>query len=165
MKKNFKLPILLLAVVVMLSIFYIKEANEVNDNAPVDSDNLNVSTLNPDFTEARIQSINEINALIDEYETQIASGDLTASEVTNTTILIDELIGKKNNEIALEEEILTLYNTYDDVLVLVNDNVINVSIYNDEEISSEAFIAMCKLSYEKFSMEYKVVANLVSSTD
>lgn len=55
MKKKLRLPILLLAVVVMMSIFYIHEANKTTD--PVGSPSLDSSTTNPDYAEARMKSI------------------------------------------------------------------------------------------------------------
>lgn len=166
MKKNYKLPILLLAVVVMLSIFYIKEANtsEVEDTL-ANSDLIEVSTLNPDFTEARLQSISEVETKVDALEAKIASGELEASEVEEANIEIDNLILTKNNEIALEEEILALYDNFLDVLVLLNDDSIDVSIYDDEELNSSDFIAISRLSYQIFSSDYKVVVSLISSLE
>ena len=55
MKKKIKLPILLLAVVVMMSIFYINEANKVTE--PVDSPNLDTVTTNQEFAEARSKKL------------------------------------------------------------------------------------------------------------
>ena len=79
MKKRLRLPILLLAVVVMLSIFYIREANKTTE--PVGGPSLDSTTTNAEYAEARLESIALVNSLIDECEAKIASGKLTAKEV------------------------------------------------------------------------------------
>ena len=95
---------ILLAVVVMLSVFYIKEADKTID--PVGGSSLEQSSTNPDFAEARLQSIQEVNAIIEDCEMKIASGKLTAVEVERENALINSLKEIKVNEIALEEMIM-----------------------------------------------------------
>ena len=66
-KKKLKLPLLILAVVVMMSIFYIHESKE--PTIPVGgTSELEGVSLNPEYAESRLASIEEVNLLIEEKE-------------------------------------------------------------------------------------------------
>ena len=160
MRKKLSLPILLLAVVVMLSVFYIKEADKTID--PVGGSSLEQSSTNPDFAEARLQSIQEVNAIIEDCEMKIASGKLTAVEVERENALINSLKEIKVNEIALEEMIMAALD-YEDVLVLIEDNFVMIDIYTDEEISVANFIKVSRLAKERFSSDYTVKVSTTTS--
>ena len=153
MGKKFKLPILLLAVVVMLSIFYIKEAQNGDINNPVDGGNVTISPLNPEFTEGRLLSINKANELIEGYQKEIASGELTAKEVEETNVLITEILNIKHNEIALEQAISAAL-SFDDILVLVEDEYLVVSVYTEEEVTPNNFIAIARIAKSVFDEDY-----------
>ncbi len=153
MKKKLRLPILLLAVVVMMSIFYIHEAR--NTDEPVSAPNLQTTSTNPDYAEARIKSIEEVNALIEESEAKIASGQLSAVEIEKENALITSLRQNKVNEIALEEMIMASLD-FDDVLVLLEGDFIVVDVYTEEELTKATFISISRLAKEKFSSSYTV---------
>lgn len=155
MSKKLKLPILLLAVVVMLSIFYIKEAQDDNIKEPVDGGNVDVSPLNPEFTEGRLLSITKANEEIEGYQEEIASGELSAEEVHDVTLLINEILDIKHNEIALEQAVSTAL-SYDDVLVLVVDDYLVISVYTEEEVTANNFIAIARLAKSVFADKYIV---------
>ena len=146
MKKKLRLPILLLAVVVMMSIFYIHEANKTTD--PVGSPSLDSSTTNPDYAEARMKSIEEVNALIEEAEAKIASGTLTVAQVEAENAKITSLRQTKMNEIALEEMIMASLD-FEDVLVLLEDGVLVVDVYTETELTKATFISISRLAKEK----------------
>lgn len=155
MGKKLKLPILLLAVVLMLSIFYIKEAQDGAIKEPVDGGNVVVSPLNPEFTEGRLLSIEKANELINGYKEVIASGELSAKEVSDANALINEILDIKHNEIALEQAISTSLD-YDDILVLVLDEYLVISVYTEEELSATNFISIARLAKSVFEDEYIV---------
>lgn len=160
MKKKLRLPILLLAVVVMMSIFYIHEARKTNE--PVSSPNLETTSTNPEYAEARMKSIEEVNALIEESEAKIASGKLTVSEIEKETALIASLRQTKMNEIALEEMIMASLN-FEDVLVLLEDNYVVIDVYTKEELTKATFISISRLAKEKFNNDYTVKLSKSSS--
>lgn len=163
MKKKLKLPILLLAVVIMLSIFYIKEAKNT-PTTPANGDDLETSTLNPDFTEARLLSIEEANSQIKEWEESIASGSLTATQVKETTAKISNLKEVKHQEVALEETLIEL-NKYDDVLVLLGEEYLVIDIYTEEDITVAKFIELAKLAKESFGRECKVKVKTTNNSE
>ena len=148
MKKKLRLPILLLAGVVMMSIFYIHEANKTTE--PVGSPSLDTTTTNPEFAEARMKSIEEVNALIEESEAKIASGKLSVAEVEKENALITSLRQTKIDEIALEEMLMASLN-FEDVLVLLEDNYIVIDVYTEEELTKATFISISRLAKEKFN--------------
>lgn len=163
MKKKLKLPILLLAVVIMLSIFYIKEANN-NPADPVAGDDLSASSLNPDFTEARLLSLEEANTEIDELEASIASGTLTAQEVQATTAKITELKNIKHQEASLEETLIEM-NNYDDVLVLLGEESLVIDIYTEEDITVAKFIELARLAKTNFGSDTVVKVKTTSNIE
>lgn len=154
MKKKLRLPILLLAVVVMLSIFYIKEAQD-NPSTPVNSDEYNTSTLNPEFTEARLLSIEEVNSKVLELEASISSGNLSASEVLAVTTKINNIKDIKHKEVSLENSLIEA-NNYDDVLVLLSDEYLVVDIYTEEDIPTSTFIEIALLAKKTFGNEVNI---------
>lgn len=162
MRKKLRLPILLLAVVVMMSIFYIHEANKTLE--PVAGDDLDAITTNPEFAEARISSIDEVNALIEEAEAKIASGTLTVAEIITQNKLIESLRQTKIDEIALEEMIMASLN-FDDVLVLLEDDFIIIDVYTEQELTKETFISVSRLAKEKFSSNYTVKLSATSGNE
>ena len=153
-KKKLKLPLLLLAVVVMMSIFYIHESKE--PTLPVDgSGEYEGVSLNPEYAESRLASIEEVNLLIEEKQELIASGTLSVSEVENLTNEILELKETKVNEVALEEMLIEAL-SFDDVLVMLEGEYLVIDIYTNEEITAEVFISVSRLAKEKFDSNYKV---------
>ena len=161
MKKKLRLPILLLAVVVMMSIFYIHEANKTTE--PVGSPSLDTTTTNPEFAEARMKSIEEVNALIEESEAKIASGKLSVAEVEKENALITSLRQTKIDEIALEEMLMASLN-FEDVLVLLEDNYFVIDVYTEEELTKATFISISRLAKEKFNSNYTVKVSTTSSS-
>ena len=164
MTKKLKLPILLLAVVIMLSVFYIKEAQNNDDVGNVSGSNLNSSTLNPDFTEARIQSIDEINAKIKEYENDIASGELTANEIKEVNAIIDDLVTQKNLEFSLEMSLMDTLG-YDDVYVGIEDEYAVINIYTDDIVDQSDFVKISRLVEATFNTSYIVKVEVTNSIE
>ncbi|MDE7263978.1 MAG: hypothetical protein K2N64_04895 [Anaeroplasmataceae bacterium] len=162
MKKKLRLPILLLAVVVMMSIFYIHEANKTTD--PVGSPSLDTSTTNPEFAEARMKSIEEVNALIQESEAKIASGSLSVAQIEVENAKIASLRQTKVNEIALEEMIMASLN-FEDVLVLLENEVLVIDVCTKEELTKATFISISRLAKEKFNTNYTVKLSTTSDSD
>lgn len=162
MKKKLRLPILLLAVVVMMSIFYIHEANKTTD--PVSSPSLGTTTTNPDFAEARMKSIEEVALLIEEAEAKIASGTLTVAQVEEENAKITSLRQTKMNEIALEEMIMASMD-FDDVLVLLQENVLVIDVCTETDLTKANFISISRLAKEKFSSNYTVKLSSTSHSN
>ena len=160
MKRKLKVPVLLLAIVIMLSIFYIKEANSDNTKEVL-GDDLNTVELNPEFTEARLNRANEISNQILEWEGLIAQGTLSADKVLETTALIDELKNIKALETALEISIASEMN-YDDVLVIMDEDELVIDVYTENELDSQSYVKLMKMGYQSFEDYTQNVSVIVS---
>ena len=153
-KKKLKLPLLILAVVVMMSIFYIHESKE--PTVPVGGGNeLEGVSLNPEYAESRLASIEEVNLLIEEKEELIAAGNLSITEIEELTNEILQLRETKVNEVALEEILMDAL-SFDDVLVMLEGEYLVIDIYTNTDITTEVFISVSRLAKEKFDSNYKV---------
>ena len=153
-KKKLKLPILLFAVVVMMSIFYIHESKQ--PTVPVDNGSeLEEASLNPEYAEARLSNIEQVNLLIEEKEKKIAGGNLGVNEIEIINSEIDFLRETKIKEVALEEMLIEAL-SFDDVLVVLEEEYIVIDVYTNSDVTKEVFISVSRLAKEKFDSNYKV---------
>ena len=153
-KKKLKLPILLFAVVVMMSVFYIHESKQ--PTVPVDNgDNNSEVSLNPEYAETRLANIEEVSLLIEEKEKKIAAGNLSVNEIEIINNEIEFLRETKIKEVALEEMLIEAL-SFEDVLVILEDEYLVIDIYTDKELTKEVFISVTRLAKEKFDSNYKV---------
>ena len=153
-KKKLKLPILLLAVVVMMSVFYIHESKQ--PTVPVDNDtDLNTVNLNPEYAETRLANLEEVSLLIEEKEKKIAQGNLSVNEIEIINNEINFLKETKIKEVALEEMLIEAL-SFDDVLVILENDYLVIDIYTNNELTKDVFISVSRLAKEKFDSNYKV---------
>ena len=153
-KKKLKLPILLFAVVIMMSVFYIHESKQ--PTVPVDNgDGLQGVSINPEYAETRLANIEEVSLLIEEKEKKIAEGNLSVNEIEIINSEIDFLRETKVKEVALEEMLIEAL-SFEDVLVILEDEYLVIDIYTDEELTKDIFISVTRLAKEKFDSNYKV---------
>ncbi len=173
-RKN-KLPLFLLAVVMMLSAFYIIAPN--NETAETGGSLNDVSPTYSYYAEERLNILEGRNTTILELENQIAGGDLSVVSITNILEEINKIYNLKNIEVELETQIVAL--GYDDVLVEQYTKQVNLGtasnpIYTKvemvdvkvlaETMTVSEYVAINKIIKEKFgSDEYKV--NVVLSKD
>ena len=150
MKSKLRLPILLMAIVIMLSIFYIKEAQNNGQDGPVNGGDLTTVTLNPEFTEARINRIEEVNSEIEELEEILASGGISMEKIISTNAMINDLKAIRQLEVGLEEQIVDTLN-YNDVLVILADDEVIIDVYTDLEVSILEKVEILQMAANSFS--------------
>ncbi len=163
MRKKLKLPILLLAAVAMMSIFYIKEARSNIDDKETNGDVLDSTDLNPEFSELRVKHLEEVNLELGEYEEKIASGAMSADEVYECNSLMTSIKENVLLESKFEDALIENY-SYDDVLVIIGDDLIDVRIYTDLDVRKDA-VGIMKLVSEHFDSYRKVKVTPVSKTE
>lgn len=160
LKKN-KLPILLLACVLMLSIFYVREAAN-SGTSPANTDVIgDVDTRYAVYAEARFDLVEERNAQIEELEASVAAGTKSSAEIEEIILQINSIYEIKYLEIALENEIIAM--GYQDVLVVATDNTVDIDILTDNFTTSN-FVSVALLAKEKFSKNHAVTVVLSSPT-
>ena len=154
LKKKIKLPLLIFAVVVMMSVFYIHESKQ--PTTPVNGGGeLNEVSLNPEYANARLENIQNVNLLIEEKEKLISSGTLSVTEVNQINNEINELKETKLNEVALEQMLIDAL-SFVDVLVVFEEDYLVIDVYTSNELTNEMFISVSRLAKEKFDSNYKV---------
>ncbi len=150
LKKN-KLPLFLLALVVMLSVYYINDTKANNKNN--ETQNTSGSIKYHTYAESRLEVMKNRTKDIEGYEAVVASGELSSTEVENTLLKVDAIYKLNYSEVALENEIIAL--GYDDVFVYVNEDKVNIDILTDT-FSQTEFINVALLSKAKFDTNYIV---------
>lgn len=155
-KKNI-LPIFLLALVVVLSVFYIKQ--EPQSSVSAGSNNATSEEVDSEFASKRLEVLEERTTTIEELESVIASGDLADDEIATIVEQINELYYLKYTEVELEDAIVML--GFEECLVLINEYDVEVSVICDE-LSSGEFIEIANLVKTKLSNQYKVSVETVS---
>ena len=163
MKRKLKLPILLLAAVAMRSIFYIKEASKDIGDQGASGDTLDSTVLYPEFSELRLNHLEEVNLTLSEYEAKIASGELNANEVSECSLVMEDIKRNVDLEMKFEDALLENYD-YDDVLVLIGEDYIDVRIYTEEDVRKNA-VSIMKLVSEHFDSYRTIKITPVAKTD
>lgn len=158
LKKN-KLPILLLAVVVMLSIFYIKQPGNDTDT-PVGGDGTITDTRYAEFAEERLALLQKRTENIATLEATIAAGSLSSSEIADVVSQINMIYNVQYTEVELENAIMAM--GYDDALVCVIGTDINIDILTNEFTTSD-FVSVALAAKEKFNKSYAVKISVVNN--
>ena len=151
MIKKCILPIFLLAMVVVLSVFYIKQSTD--DVSNVSNNNDDDTQVVSDFANKRLEILEQRSDKIDELEAVIASGTLSNSEITQTVDQINDLYYLKYTEVELEDLIVGL--GYEDSLVIIDEENVSVTII-DKELTSSDFISIANVVKGKLGNNYKL---------
>ncbi len=157
MIKKCILPIFLLAMVVVLSVFYIKQSTDDVVNPVNGNDDTSVVS---DFANKRLEILEKRSEKIDELEAVIASGTLTNSEINQTVDEINDLYYLKYTEVELEDLIVGL--GYQDSLVIIDNTNVSVTIIDDELTSSD-FISIANVVKNKMGNNYKLTVEAVNN--
>lgn len=157
MIKKCILPIFLLAMVVVLSVFYIKQSTDDVVNPVNGNDDTSVVS---DFANKRLEILEKRSEKIDELEAVIASGTLTNSEINQTVDEINDLYYLKYTEVELEDLIVGL--GYQDSLVIIDNTNVSVTIIDDELTSSD-FISIANIVKNKIGNNYKLTVEAVNN--
>ena len=159
LKKN-KLPIFLLALVVMLSIYYI---NDTKNNQDDPNDKIvNGDSKYAEYAKLRFELLAERTSTIEEYESQIVDSQLTNEDIEDIMILVNKIYDLNYSEVELENSIKAL--GYDDVFVCVEDYKVNIDILTDS-FSDEEFINVALLSKNIFDTNFVVYIHTTSVTE
>ncbi len=152
------LPIFLLALVVVLSVFYIKQiGNDVPSGSLDDGGNIN--TISTEFAQKRLEVLEERTQVICDLEASIAAGNLENTDIAVIVDEINKLYYLKYTEVELEDAISIL--GYDECLVIIANFDVNVSV-SSSEISAKEFIQITNLIKTKLNKNYKVSVEAVS---
>lgn len=161
MFKKSILPVFLLSLVVLLSIFYIKQ---VEDDTSVGGNDISDggTTVLSDFATKRLAVLEERSQEVCRLETTIASGEVAQSEIAAVMNEINKIYYLKYTEVELEDAITIL--GYEECLVIISGYDVDVSVISST-ITAKEFIVITNLIKTKLSSNYKVTVEAISSAN
>ncbi len=128
MIKRNKLSIFLLAVVMMLSVYYINMPDSSVGDAPSSSDS--VVTRYPDFALSRLELLEEREAQVALFEEVLASAEYSTSEKDIAYTAMQELLGYTEKEVLAEKIVCDLGYVDSFVSYDASTDIVNVEILN-----------------------------------
>ncbi len=154
-KKN-KLSLFLLAVVMMLSVYYI---NMPGDEVSAPTVGENVTTKYPEFAVMRLELLESREEMVAEYENVLASASTTDDDKIEAYASMQEILELTEQEVLAESFVLNL--GYLDCFVENSDKNITVHIINYID-SYEEYEEVSMIMYSVFGKNIKVSIKPVS---
>ncbi len=157
--KRKKLTIFLVAVALMLTIYYIKMPDNTGNTNPVDNE---VTSKNKEILETRTAYLETRTNLINELNLKMASKDNTLQDKKQALEKLEAMNIIFNLEMSLENSILSL--GYDEAVIKIdNQNGYNVYItVVADNLSVDEFIEVAEIVKSNTASYYKVNVNYVS---
>ena len=157
--KKHRLSLFLLAMVAMLSVYYVLMPQDDN-SLPVSGDTPG-ATRYQDFAEIRLEILDERNSQVALYEAKIVDATVSLTDIEEYILGIETLTTLTEKEVYLETVIVSLGFT-DSLVYLGNDDVLNVSVLA-EDFSVEEYIEIATIAKEEFGKNTLVLVNFVES--
>lgn len=157
--KKHRLSLLLLAMVAMLSVYYVLMPQD-DPLAPVGgepSGNVRYQY----FAEMRLEITDERNSQVASYEAKIVDATVSLTDVENYILEIETITSLTEKEVYLESVVVNL--GFEDSLVFLADEVLNVSVLA-EKFSVEEYIEIATIAKEEFGKDTLVVVNFINSS-
>lgn len=143
--KKHRLSLLLLALVGMLSVYYVLLPGE-GDVPPVSGIH-DGNTRYQDFAEARLEIIDERNKEVALVEAKITQATVSISELEEYLLEIETITKLTEKEVSLETMVVEL--GYEDSLVFLSDNIVYITVLSDK-FSETEYITINKLAKAEF---------------
>lgn len=149
--KKHKLSLFLLAMVAMLSVYYVLMPED-GPTAPV---------LTPpagevryqEFAEMRLEILGDRNMMVASYEAKITDATVSLAEVETIILEIETITSLTEKEVFLEKVIKNL--GYEDSFVYLEDRIVNISVLAEEH-TPEDFIEIATLAEAEFGTNNKI---------
>ncbi len=157
MKKH-RLSLLLLAMVAMLSVYYVLMPED-DPIAPVAGGEGEVRYQ--DFAQMRLEILDERNSQVALFEEKIVDATVSMKDIEEYILEIETLTTLTEKEVFLEKVITTL--GFEDSLVYLENDVVNVSVLADS-FSVDEYIEIATIVKEEFGKNTLVVVNFINSS-
>lgn len=157
--KKHKLSLLLLAMVAMLSVYYVLMPED-GPAAPVGAEPSG-DVRYQEFAEMRLEIMDDRNTQVASYEAKIIDATVSLTDVENFILEIETITTLTEKEVYLETVIVNL--GFEDSLVFLADEVVNISVLA-EKFSVEEYIEIATIAKEEFGKEVLVVVNFINSS-
>lgn len=158
LKKN-KLSLFLLAVVMMLTIYYVNMPNQKEPELPVD--NTPVEERYAAFAERRLSLIEQRNDAIVELEVVLSDENISLSEKEKALNDLYEMMALTEKEILTEASIVGM--GFEDAIVVFTEKEIKIEILTAEFTPAE-YLAVARAVKAHFGKAYFVSVTKVVPT-
>ena len=161
-KKN-KLPLFLLALVMMLSVYYVSLENKNDIEKPVGNLDAEVTTRYQKFAEGRISILTERDQAVLELEEKISTASVSLTDVETYVEEIERITSLTEQEVYMESLIMGM--GYEDALVhLKETNNLTISVIADD-FDVNDYITLAKTAKNEFGTTTLVTVNVVNVND
>ena len=158
-KKN-KLPLFLLALVMMLSIYYVTLENDSEIEKPVGNLDATVETRYQEFAEGRLSILSSRDEAVAELESKITSASVSIAEIETYVEQIENITTLTEQEVYMESLIMGM--GYEDALVYLQEtNNLTISVLASE-FGVNDYITIAKSAKEQFGNSTLVTVNVVN---
>ena len=162
LKRN-KLPLFLLALVMMLSIYYVTLDDESDIEAPVGNLEGNVVSRYQEFAEERLAILSSRDETVNSLEAKISEASVSVNDVENYIQEIEKITSLTEQEVYLESLITDM--GYDDALVYLKEaNNLTISVLTDN-FTVDDYIAIAKTAKTEFGNQTLVTVNVVTDSE
>lgn len=155
--KKHKLSLFLLAMVAMLSVYYVLMPED-GPAAPVGNVPTG-ETRYQEFAEVRLEILDDRNSMVASYEAKIIDATVSLLEVETIILEIETITSLTEKEVYLEKVIKGL--GYEDSLVYLDNNVLNISVLSDS-LSKDEYIDIAVVAAAEFGEDLKFMINYIS---
>lgn len=155
--KKHKLSLFLLAMVCMLSVYYILMPSDDDLNAPVSG--VEGETRYQEFAKMRLDIIDERNEEVAIYEAKIVDVTTSITDIERYVVQIESIQAKTEKEVYIEGIIVNL--GYEDSLVYLDETGnLYISVLT-EKFDVKDYIEVAMLAKDEFGSKTLVTVNLV----
>ena len=159
--KKHKLSLFLLAMVCMLSVYYILMPDDSKVDAPVGGESEGEARYQV-FAQMRLEIIDERNEAVALYESKITDATVSITEVEEYVVEIETIMQITEKEVFMEGVIMNL--GYDDCLVYLDENKnLYISVLS-EKFEVADYIEVALLAKDEFGKNTLVTVNLVTES-
>ena len=155
--KKHKLSLFLLAMVCMLSVYYILMPQDDEPNLPVSK--IEGETRNEQFAKMRLDIIDERNTEVALYESKIVDVTTGLADIERYVLEIEKVVAITEREVFIEGVIINL--GYEDSLVYLDEfENLHISVIT-EKFDVKDYIEVALLAKDEFGPKTLVTVNLV----
>lgn len=157
--KKHRVSLLLLAMVAMLSVYYVLMPQD-DPLAPVGAEPSG-SIRYQEFAEMRLEITDDRNSQVAAYEAKIVDATVSLTDVENYILEIETITTLTEKEVYFESVVVNL--GFEDSLVFLEDDVLNISVLA-EKFSVEEYIEIAVIAKEEFGKDTLIVINFINSS-
>lgn len=156
--KKHRLSLFLLALVAMLSVYYVMMPT-ADDTSLVGGEGES-EVRYQEFAELRLEILSDRKSQVAIYEAKITETTTSIKEVEACLLEIETITSLTENEVNFEKTVINL--GYEDSLVFLSGTDLNIMVLTEEKYTNEKFVEIALLGKEMFGTDVYVSVNFVN---